>query len=316
VTTALITGISGFVGPYLARELVAHGVAVHGLGLHPAEPAVAESGASYHRLDLLDAAATRRCVDEIQPDLVFHLAALASPSMSWSDPARFFTNNTVGQINLLEAVRAVVPASRVLVVASSEVYGIPAPSEIPTNEDVPLRPRSPYAASKAAQDLLAYQYHAGFGLNVIRVRPFNHLGPGQSDTYVAAAFASQIARIEAGLQPPEVHVGNLAARRDFTDVRDIVRAYWLALTKGEPGAVYNVGSGHPQSIQLILDRLRDLARVPVEVHVDPARLQPIDLPVTCCDASRLQAVTGWKPQIPFNQTIEDILNDWRERVRL
>jgi GDP-4-dehydro-6-deoxy-D-mannose reductase len=198
-----------------------------------------------------------------------------------------------------------------LVVGSSEEYGRIAPGDLPIDEDTPLRPTSPYALSKVAQDLMGLQYHLTHGLHVIRVRPFNHIGPRQRPGFVAPDLASQIAAIEAGRQPPVLQVGNLEARRDFSDVRDVVRAYVMLLTHGKPGEVYNVGSGQSHSIQELLDSLLAMSRVPIEVQPDPARMRPSEVPEMIGDVSRLQTRTGWQPEIPFEQSLKDILDYWR-----
>ncbi|HEY0068550.1 MAG TPA: GDP-mannose 4,6-dehydratase, partial [Chloroflexia bacterium] len=206
------------------------------------------------------------------------------------------------------------PTARILVACSSEQYGLARPEDIPIDEDTPFRPNNPYAVSKIAQDALAVQHFLSWGQQTIRVRAFNHIGPGQSELFVASAFARQVARIEAGLQEPVLYVGNLEAERDFTDVRDMVRAYLLAITQGEPGGVYNIGSGQAYTIQSLLDAFLAASKVPVEVRQDPARMRPSDIPVLLCDASRFKQRTGWVPQIPLERTLHDILDYWREMV--
>ncbi len=313
---ALITGINGFVGGHLAEHLLAttdwhlSGVAREAsLALPSLRGEVAALTA-----DLMDADATRRVVREARPDAIVHLAAQAHPPTSFRDPAGTLTTNILMQLNLFEAIRATDLDPVVLVVCTGEEYGAVRPDEVPVNEDAPLRPVSPYAVSKVAQDMLAYQYYAAYGLKTIRVRPFNHTGPRQEDRYAPTAFAHQIARIEAGLQPPVVKVGNLEAQRDYTDVRDIVHAYRLAVTDGEPGAVYNLGSGRPVAIRWILDTLVAMSQVAIEIEPDPERMRPADVPIIACDASRFRARTGWQPQIPLHQTLRDVLDDFRARV--
>jgi GDP-4-dehydro-6-deoxy-D-mannose reductase len=223
-------------------------------------------------------------------------------------------NNIRGQLNLLEAVRRSARAVRVLVIGSNEEYGAPRPDELPFTEESPLRPNNPYAVSKVAQDFLGLQYYLAYGVEVVRVRPFNHTGPGQAPHFVVPAFASQVARIEVGLQPPVMQVGNLAAARDFTDVRDIVRAYHLAATEGEPGDVYNLASGRAESVQGLLGTLLSYARVEIRVEIDPDRYRPVDVPVAYGSAEKFRRRTGWSPQIPFEQTLWDTLEYWREQV--
>lgn len=313
---ALITGISGFVGPHLAAHLVNIGVGVYGIGRSATAPALSrELARRYRAVDLLDPKAVRLLIKEVRPDAIVHLAGMASPSLSWADPARFFENNVVGQINLLEAVVATALDPLILIVGSNEEYGAVDADHLPTDESAPLRPPNPYAATKVAQDMVGYQYFAGRELKIVRVRPFNHTGPGQDPIYVTPAFAGQIAKIEAGLLDPVVRVGNLDAERDFSDVRDVVRAYWLALTKGTPGEVYNVGSGRSVTIRYLLDCLLDSAKVQVKVEQDPDRMRPSDIPVTRCDAGKLRAATGWTTKYVIETTLKDVLDDWRARAR-
>jgi GDP-4-dehydro-6-deoxy-D-mannose reductase len=217
------------------------------------------------------------------------------------------------EINVLEAVRAL-GHGRALVVASNEEYGRTRPEDLPLREDSPLRPDSPYGVSKVAQDLLGLSYYLSYGLEVVRVRPFNHIGPRQNERFVAPAFAKQVAEIELGRCEPVLHVGNLATQRDFGDVRDVVRAYQLLMLKGAPGEVYNIGPGRPRAVRELLDTMLAAAHVPIEVAVDPARFRPSDVPVSYCDPSALRVATGWEPRIPFERSVRDVLEDWRGRV--
>ncbi len=313
---ALVTGAGGFVGKHLLAHLLDKTdwhifltTRSQGRGAGDSERV------STLACDLLDAGQTEQVVERVAPDFVFHLAAQSNVQQAFKDPEGTFTGNVVGQLNLLTALQAVVPDARILVACSSEQYGLVRPEDIPIDEDTPFRPNNPYAVSKIAQDALALQHFLSWGQQTIRVRAFNHIGPGQSENFVAAAFARQVARIEAGLQEPVLHVGNLEAERDFTDVRDMVRAYLLAITRGEPGEVYNIGSGKAHTIQSVLDAFLSGSKVPVEVRQDPARMRPSDIPVLVCDATRFNQRTGWTPQIPFEQTLRDILDYWRERVR-
>ena len=307
---ALITGIDGFVGPYLARELRAHTTwTLIGLGRHPA------GGGDYTPLaaDLLDRDLVRRVVAEVAPTHIFHLAAQSHVPTSHQDGGATLQNNIAAQVNLLDACRTLAPPPRILIVGSGEEYGLVRPDEMPIREEQPFRPTNPYAVSKVAQDLLGWQYFHSYGLPIVRVRPFNHHGPGQSDRFVMAAFARQVAEVEAGLLPPIVRVGNLDARRDFLDVRDVVRAYRLALAQGTPGEVYNIASGAAIRIGDALDTLLAMATRPITTELDSARLRPSDVPVLVADASRLRAATGWQPEISFEQSLRDTLNWWRER---
>lgn len=310
MTRTLITGASGFAG----RHLVAHLRATTDWELcalgRSSQPDLNTVSA-----DLLDRAAVDQAVAQVQPEIVVHLAAQSFVPTSFEDPADTFNTNVIGQLHLLQAIAAAKIDPLVLVISSNEVYGMVLPNDIPVNEKTPLRPASPYAVSKAAQDLLAGQWFYSHKLRVIRVRPFNHIGPGQKAQFAAPAFARQIARIELGLQPPVVQVGNLDAQRDFTDVRDIVSAYHLALVHGEPGAIYNVGSGEPVAIRTILETLINLSTVPITIEPDPARMRPADVPTVACDSSYFQTRTGWRRQYSLDQTLRDVLEDWRSRVQ-
>jgi GDP-4-dehydro-6-deoxy-D-mannose reductase len=321
ILKAFITGIAGFAGSHLAEFLLAHSkLEISGL-VHDRSNNVAHlrDRVVLHRGDLLDPSSTLAVLTAIQPDFVFHLAGQSFVPSSWNNPWQTFESNVRGQLNLLEAVAQVIPRSRVLIVGSNEEYGSVLPEHLPVDEEVPLRPDSPYGVSKVAQDLMGLQYHLSKGLETVRVRPFNHIGPRQSERFVASALARQIAEIEAGLRPATLQVGNLRAQRDFTDVRDTVRAYYLIVQRGVPGEVYNIGSGVPHSIQELLDVLLDLAQVEVKVklkvEVDQTRLRPSDVPLSYCDYSRLYACTGWQPSIPFAQGLGDTLDYWRERVK-
>jgi GDP-4-dehydro-6-deoxy-D-mannose reductase len=264
---------------------------------------------------LLDRPALEELFQAARPDYVFHLAAQAFVPASWQDPWSTLENNIRGQLNVLLATLSAEPPPHVLVVGSAEEYGLVAPDELPVRETNLLRPYSPYAVSKVAQDMLGYQYHASHNLPVVRVRPFHHIGPGQSPAFVASDFAKQIAEAEAGLRELVMYVGNLEARRDFTDVRDMVRAYYLAVTQGEPGEVYNIGAERSYSIREVLDMLLTFSTVPIRVEQDPGRLRPSDVPELLCDCSRFRARTGWRAQIPLERTLEDTLDYWRAHVR-
>ncbi len=307
---SLITGAGGFAGSHLADCLLsdpASGAEVWGCDLtgrrrdyHP--PALRMAAA-----DLRDPQAAFRLVDQVRPDRIFHLAGQAFVGDSWSRPWETIETNMRAQVNLLEAVAAAGLRPRILVAGSADVYGRVPEGCLPISEDCPLQPDSPYAVSKVGQDMLGIQYGHSHHLHIVRVRPFNHIGPRQNRRFVAPAFASQIAAIEAGRQPPVLHVGNLSARRDFTDVRDMMRAYVLALEMGEPGTVYNIGSGQSRPIQELLDVLLSLAALPITVEFDPARLRPVDVADLVCDARRFQARTGWAPRVPFEQSLADLL---------
>lgn len=312
---ALITGINGFVGSHLAEHLLREEWDVWGLALSPNVVLPALQGrVRVVAADLRDPDATRGAIATSNPDVIFHLAAQSHVPTSLADPVATISNNLIAQLNLLEAVRALRLEPVVVVACTSEEYGAVRPEDIPVAEQTPLRPSNPYAFSKVAQDMLALQYFLAYGMRTVRLRLFNHIGPRQGDHFVVGAFAHQIARIEAGQQEPIMRVGNLEAQRDFTDVRDVVSAYELAARQGEPGDVYNVGSGQPLAIRELLRILLNLSATNIVVEPDPARMRPVDVPIIACDASRFRARTGWAPKIPLDRTLADILDDWRGRT--
>jgi GDP-4-dehydro-6-deoxy-D-mannose reductase len=247
---------------------------------------------------------------------MLHLAAWSDVGGSWHHPWTTYELNIQCQLHLLEALRRWRPACRTLVVTSNEVYGLVRRDELPVGEETPFRPNNPYGVSKVTQDMMALQYWNSHRLPTVRARSFNHIGPGQADDFVASAFARQLAEIEAGLRPAVVAVGNLDAQRDFTDVRDVVRAYWLAATTGEAGSVYNIGSGVSRPVRWLLDTLLELSPVSVELTVDPTRLRPSDVPVSSCDNRRLVQATGWQPQINLRDSLRDLLDEWRGQVKV
>ncbi len=313
----LITGINGFVGNYLAEYLLAQGHhELWGLTRAPGRlaPALAERVTEVHA-DLSDAEATMRAIVAARPAVIYHLAGQPFVPESFRDPAGTLSTNTLGALHIFLSLIELRSPTRVLVIGTNEEYGKITEGDLPINEQTPLRPANPYGVSKAAQGLLALQYHLSHALDTIRVRPFTHIGPRQNERFVTASFARQIARIELGLQPPIVQVGNLSAQRDFTDVRDMVRAYALIVAHGEAGAVYNVGAGQAVMIRELLDLLLEASSTRVEVHLNPELMRPIDIPLVVCDATRLREQTGWAPQIPLRQTMRDILDYWRGEVR-
>jgi GDP-4-dehydro-6-deoxy-D-mannose reductase len=310
---ALITGVGGFVGRHLIDHLLNEGDEVCGLGR--ADDVWGISSVRVFRADLADRSAVERVVRELQPEAVYHLAAQSSPAESLGDPWATIGNNLLAQINLFEALLSAGSRPRVLVIGSSDEYGRVGPDEVPTREDVPLRPTTPYAVSKVGQDVMGYQYFAQHGLPVIRVRPFNHTGPGHDARFVIPSFAQQLAAIEAGTREPVLRVGNLNVERDFTDARDMVCAYRLALVSGVPGEVYNLGRGRAVRIARMVDELTSMCRVAVEVRVDPALLRPSDIPKQEADTRKFTSLTGWQPGIPWHTTLHDTLEYWREKVR-
>jgi GDP-4-dehydro-6-deoxy-D-mannose reductase len=305
----LITGATGFVGRHLIAALAAAGHEVAGLARRPADLPV-----PLHTADLADPAATGAVLRAVRPDWVFHLAGFASPGASFKDPAAAWAGNLAASRGLYAAVHQSDLRPRVLHVSSGLVYGDLPPDVTAFTEDSPLRPASPYAVSKAAADLLAYQQTRNPGLDVVRVRPFNQLGPGQPPDYAAANFAKQIAAAERGEAPPVIVAGNLSPQRDLTDVRDMVRAYVRLIEAGRTGEVYNAASGQVYRIRAVLHRLTKLARVPVTVDErgDPTRAG--DATIVAADATRLRATTGWEPAYTLDQTLADMLDEWRKRT--
>ncbi len=265
--------------------------------------------------ELQDASAVRHVIRAVRPDRIFHLAAQSFVPTSWTAPAATLQNNTISQVNLFEAVREAKLDPVIHVAGSSEEYGLVYPDEAPIKETNPLRPLSPYAVSKVTQETLAVQYFRSYGLKTVVTRGFNHTGPRRGQVFVTSSFARQIAQIEAGLQEPVLYAGDLDSKRDWTDTRDMVRAYWLVAERGEPGEVYNVGRGTCMRVGDMLEILLSHARATIRVEQDPARLRPSDVRLLWADVTKFQAATGWEPTIPFAQTMEDLLEYWRERVR-
>jgi len=288
---ALVTGSSGFVGPWLCRHLRERGDEVVELG---------------GKVDVRDAEGVREALAGAEPDAVYHLAAISSVRQSWDDPPGTFAVNALGTLNVCNAAASLPKRPRVLLVSSSEVYGNVDPSALPVREDHPYSPVTPYAASKAAAELVGLQAWLGRGLEVVRARPFNHTGPGQSQAFVVPALAAQVAAAAAG-RAGQVRVGNLDVRRDMSDVRDVVRAYRLVMEKGEPGEVYNVCQGKSVLVREILSRLMSIAGVEVPVVVDPERFRPAELPEQVGDPGRLVELTGWRPRVPLDQTLREVL---------
>lgn len=316
----LITGVTGFVGSHLADYLVARGdVEVHGTLRWRSRTDNVEhlrGRIGLVECDLRDAGAVHRMLAAVRPDRVFHLAAQSYVPTSWLIPVETLNGNVTCQLNLFEAVRDLGLATQFQIAGSSEEYGFVRKDELPIREDNPLRPLSPYAVSKVAQDLLAYQYWMSYRVHAVRTRGFNHTGPRRGEVFATSNLARQIAEIETGAREPVVWVGNLDAIRDFTDVRDMVRAYWLALERGEPGEVYNLCSGRSWAIQEVLDFLLGLSSVKgIAVKVDAARLRPSDVMILEGDPSKIEKATGWKVTIPFERTLGELLDYWRARVR-
>ena len=292
---ALVTGSKGFVGRWLVAHLEARGDQVTGLDAE---------------VDITDAAAIAEAVATVNPDAVLHLAAQASVGASWRDQAETYEVNTVGAVNVLGAAAGCARPPRVLLISSSEVYGRVTESDLPVTEDQPFAPVSPYAASKAAAEIAAIQAWLGSGLEVVRARPFNHTGPGQRTDFVVPALARQVAEaVASGAEA--LYTGNLEARRDISDVRDVVRAYRDLAVSGQAGEAYNVCSGRAVSIRDVAERLLRIAGVDVPIVVDPERVRPVDLPELRGDPTKLRRATGWEPRIDLDETLADVLAHWK-----
>jgi GDP-4-dehydro-6-deoxy-D-mannose reductase len=315
---ALITGVTGFAGSHLAEYLIAHtDLEVLGTDISSNDRNIAHIKRDIEFVlgDMSQPDVASDVLIRTKPDYIFHLAAQAFVPISWRDPWQTLANNIRAQLNILQALLETGARPRVLIVGSADEYGLITPDELPITEATPLRPYSPYAVSKIAQDMLGYQYYASHSLPIVRVRPFNHIGARQSPAFVTSDFARQIAEIEAGSQEPNLKVGNLDARRDFTDVRDMVRAYHLALEHGEAGDVYNLGAEKAYSIREVLDMLLGMSEAKIEVVPDEGRFRPSDVPIVVCDCGKFRERSGWRATIGLQESLLDVLNYWRKRIR-
>jgi GDP-4-dehydro-6-deoxy-D-mannose reductase len=295
---ALVTGANGFVGTWLTTYLREQGDEVIGID---------------HEVNVTDAAAVGEAIAVVAPEAIYHLAALAHVGESWGNPGDVLLVNAIGTLHVLEAARACPRPPRVLLTSSAEVYGAVVEDQLPVTEETPLAPVTPYAASKVAAEYVGVQAYLAYGLPVVRVRPFNHIGPGQSSGFVVAALAARIVEA-ARIGAPTIPVGNLEARRDLTDVRDIVRAYRLLMERGTAGEVYNVCSGRDVAIAEVAERLLRLAGTELTLVADRDLMRPVDVPVVRGDPSKLQAATGWQPEFALDTTLRDVLDQWREKV--
>jgi len=313
---ALITGITGFAGSHLAEHLLSKKMEVYGTARWRSKlDNIEHIQNKIHLLtaDIRDGHSLEVVLNESKPDYIFHLAAQSFVPMSWRAPVDTMETNLIGTIHLFEAVRKLNINPRIQVAGTSEEYGFVYPHEVPITEENPLRPLSPYGVSKVAMDRLSYQYHRSYNLHIVVTRGFNHTGPRRGDVFVTSNFAKQIAEIEKGREPV-IHVGNLDAMRDFTDVRDMVKGYLLAVEKCQPGEVYNICSGKATKIRDLLDLLISMTDSKIKVQQDPDRMRPSDVEVLRGDCSKFKKQTGWKQTIPFKKTMEDLLNYWRDKV--
>ncbi|MDD5618639.1 MAG: GDP-mannose 4,6-dehydratase [Candidatus Omnitrophica bacterium] len=314
----VITGIAGFVGSHLAEFLLTKkNVKVYGVDRWLSRLdniCHIKDKIELIECDLTDPFSTHSFIERIKPDLIFHLAAQSYVPTSWSAPHDTLTTNIIGELNIFESVRKLGLKTKIQIACSSEEYGLVHKNEVPIKETNPLRPLSPYGVSKVAQDLLGYQYHQSYNMFIIRTRGFNHTGPRRGENFVSSNFAKQIALIENGKQKPVIEVGNLNAIRDFTDVRDMIRGYWLSLQKGKAGEVYNICTGKGVTIKKMLSILLSFSDEKIVVKKDPNRFRPSDVEILIGDSSKFKKQTGWKPQIPLEKTLLDLLNYWRERA--
>ena len=319
---ALITGITGFVGSHLAELLLNKNFEVHGIVRWRSKMDNIDDFKEkliLHDGDMTDLSSLIKILKQVKPDYIFHLAAQSFVLSSWKSPGQTLYNNVIGTSNLLEAITSLKGTDFnpiVQIAGSSEEYGLVLPNEVPIKETNPLRPLSPYGVSKVATDMLALQHFRSYGIKAIITRAFNHSGPRRGDVFVCSTFAKQIAEIEKGKRKPIIFYGNLEAKRDFTDVRDVVKAYLLAVTKCKPGEVYNICSGKNGTFSMkeILSMLLSLTDISVKFKKDSERMRPSDVPILLGDCSKFKKATGWKQMIPFKKTLEDLLNYWRERV--
>ncbi|MBT3464622.1 GDP-mannose 4,6-dehydratase [archaeon] len=307
---ALITGMEGFVGPYLAKELIKRGYIVAGTYLKKRSDSIPKKTTQYH-VDILDMDALNEMLLDFKPDVLFHLAGISDVGFSFKQPEITHKINVEGTKNVIESAFKLEKKPKILMVGSAMEYGIP--QFTPITEDHPLNPSSPYAKSKVEAEKIAKEY-CDKGMEIISTRSFNHTGPGQSPNFVSSSFAREVAKIEKGLQKPDIKVGNLSSKRDFTDVRDIVKAYVDLVEKGKSGESYNVCSGKGVSMQKILDVLLSITSVEVFMETDEERIRPSDVPISIGDNTKLKEDTGWVPKINLERTLYDLLNYWRENV--
>ncbi len=307
---ALITGVNGFVGEYLTAFLKSKDIEVYGTDIVEKHT---NADVNFVKADLLDEKSTYDLVEDVQPDYIFHLAGQSNVGISWTQPALTFRVNVAGTVNMMDAVRKASPQAKMLIIGSADQYGTVDPQMCPLREDMPINPQSPYALSKAMQEQAAQFYIKHFGLHIVLVRAFNHIGPGQKPGFVIPDFASRIARIEHGLLD-RLEVGNLSAARDFSDVRDIVRGYYLLMVKGHCGDIYNIGSGQCRMISDILNILLSFSKVDVEVFEDPSKMRPSDAPLIYGDCSKIRREVGFEPEYRLEDTLSEVLDYWRVQI--
>ena len=315
----LITGINGFAGSHLADYVLENGLAeVHGTYRGKSTDFSNISGirdkVTLHECDLTDYYSVSKAVKDVEPDFVSHLAAQSFVPTSWRAPQETLNTNVIGSLNLFEAIRLAGLNPVIQIACSSEEYGLVLEGELPIREENPLRPLSPYGVSKVSMDLLGYQYFKSYGMKIVRTRAFNHTGPRRGSVFVSSDWTKQVAEIEAGKKQPVIEVGNLESSKDFTYVRDVVKAYWLALQKAEHGEVYNICSEKAFKMRDVLNKILSFTGKKIKVRQDPKRMRPSDVEVLLGNCSKFREKTGWKPKIPFDKTLKDLFEYWRERV--
>ncbi len=308
----LVIGAAGFVGNYLINEMHENGMECYATKL-PHEK-FDNPYAKVYDLNIMEKDAIVALLFEVRPDYIFHLAAQSSVGLAWKNPGLTVDVNIKGSINVMDAIRELYYKPRVLLIGSGEEYGHIRPGETPITEDNLLRPGNIYAATKACQNMIANIYSKAYDMELMMVRAFNHIGPGQAPMFVVSDFCKQVAEIEKGLREPVMMVGNLAAKRDFTDVRDVVKAYVKLVQAGVPGETYNVGSGNAQEIRQILDLIVSMSEVEIAVEIDPNKIRPVDVPIIEADITKIHQLTEWAPKIPLKQTIQETLDYWRAHV--
>lgn len=309
----LVIGAAGFVGKYLIDEMIANGIEPYATKL--GHEKLEDSPAKVYDLDIMDKEAVATLLFEVRPDYIFHLAAQSSVGVAWKNPGLTVDVNIKGSLNVMDAVRELYYKPRVLLIGSGEEYGYIKEGETPIVETNLLRPGNIYAATKACQNMIGNIYAKAYDMELMMVRAFNHIGPGQASLFVVSDFCRQAAEIEKGLREPVIKVGNLTAKRDFTDVRDVVRAYVKLIQVGQAGETYNVGSGNAREIREILDLIISMSEVAIQVEIDPNKLRPVDVPIIEADITKINQLTGWKPEISLEQTIQETLDFWRENVQ-
>lgn len=309
----MIIGAAGFVGSYLSRYLYEEcGMEVHVTKL-PYQR-IDDQRIKEYDLNILEEEEIVSLLFEVRPDYIFHLAAQSSVGTAWKDPGLTIDINIKGSVNVMDAVRELYYKPRILLIGSGEEYGHIRPGEIPIDEETTIRPGNIYAATKACQNMLGSIYAQAYDMEIMMVRAFNHIGPAQAPIFVVSDFCKQVSEIEKGMREPVIYVGNLSSMRDFTDVRDVVRAYALLMERGKSGETYNVGSGNAVTIREVLDLIISLSDKDIEVKIDNNKIRPVDVPIIEADITKINELTGWKPEIPLRQTIKETLDYWRERV--